>query len=136
MPAPGFSQKEAAAPSVIPLQLTKIRRNSWKFQPQMPLVFAFHIVYLPCISLPHSSQGTATGAKGRQKKIPISGAKSERCKGHGGICHGQRSQRSPLGASCPPRLLSAVRHAESSSWLWMVITAASGTSAPVEGQEG
>lgn len=78
MPAPFFSQKEAAAPSVIPLQLTKIRRNSWKFHPQMPLVFAFHIVYLPCISLPHGSQAAlaaspATGAKGRQKNPNLRG---------------------------------------------------------------
>lgn len=75
MPAQGFSQKEAAAPSVIPLQLTKIRHNSWKFQPQMPLVFDFHIVYLLCVSLAHSSQALlaaspATGAKGRQKSQP------------------------------------------------------------------
>lgn len=76
MPPQGFfSQKEAAAPSVITLQLTKIRHNSWKFQPQMPLVFAFQIVYLRYISLTHSSQAVlpaspATGAKGRQKSQP------------------------------------------------------------------
>ena len=76
MPAQGFSQKEAAAPSVIPLQLTKIRHNSWKFQPQMPLVCAFQIVYhLRCISPTHSSQAVlaaspVTGAKGKQKSQP------------------------------------------------------------------
>jgi len=75
MPAQGFSQKQAAAPSVTPLQFSKIQHNSWKFQPQMPLVFAFQIVYLRCVSLTHSSPAVlaaspATGAKGRQKSQP------------------------------------------------------------------
>lgn len=63
--------------------------------------------------------------------------KSELCKGHGGICHGQKSQPSPLGCLLPsPPPLTAVRRAESSSWLWVAITDPSGTPAPPEGLGG
>lgn len=101
----------------------------------MPLVFAFQIVDLRCISLTHSSQAGArcqprAWCQG-QAKITAAGARTSYVKVTGGFVTGRGPDALPW---VPP--LAAVTHAESSSWLRAVITDASGTPAPVEGLGG
>lgn len=78
----------------------KTQHDSWKFQPRVPLVFAFPTVYLRRISPTPSS----AGCQG-QAKIPAAGGRGSFAKVPGGFAPGRSHNWSPLGAPCPPHLL-------------------------------